>query len=124
MYRQDQYMVDREQNTPTHFLVPLMIQCCPSAVLTAVVRIPATSLPANASEIARQMSFLPPKTSGITFALISGEPKCRTGGRPITEPIMRPLRNRSGTVFIFFRMKDDTISITALTGSGKFLCYD
>jgi hypothetical protein len=70
--------------------VPLMIQCFPSGVLTAVVLSPATSLPANASEMAKQIKRLPDSTSGTTLSRTSGRPKLSTGGRPMTEPLKRP----------------------------------
>lgn len=89
----------------TDFLDPLIVQYFPSSDLTAVVlhrfesenngesftshkthRMPVTSLPANASEIASEMNFLPARTSGTTLAFISAEPKLRTGGRPMTIP--------------------------------------
>ena len=70
--------------------VPLIIQCFPSAVFFAVVLRPDTSLPAKASEIAKQISFSPDNTSGITFALIAGLPKFKTGGRPMTDPDIIP----------------------------------
>lgn len=73
-----------------HFLLPLTIQNLPSSVFFAVVMRPKTSLPACASEIARQMSFLPERTSGTTLALSSSEPKFNTGGRPITVPPSKP----------------------------------
>ena len=71
-----------------YFLVPEITQKSPS--LTAVVCKPPTSLPANASLIAKQINFFPAKTSGTTWALISSEPKLMTGGRPITPPARKP----------------------------------
>lgn len=40
-----------------HFLVPLMVHVLPSSLLVAVVLSPATSEPANASEMASEMTF-------------------------------------------------------------------
>lgn len=71
--------------------VPLIIQCLPSSVLTAVVCKPMTSLPAKASEIARQINFFPERTSGTMRALSSSLPKFKTGGSPITFPPRRPI---------------------------------
>ena len=70
--------------------VPLIIQCFPSFVFLAIVLRPETSLPAKASVMAKQISFLPDNTSGMTFSLIAGLPKFKTGGRPITDPAINP----------------------------------
>lgn len=50
-----------------HFFVPLIIHSFPSSLFTADVCIPITSLPAWASEIARQMNFLPARMSGMIY---------------------------------------------------------
>lgn len=55
--------ITNESHEPT-----LMIQNFPSSVFTASVCNPMTSLPACASEMAKQMNFLPCKTSGTTLA--------------------------------------------------------
>ena len=70
--------------------VPLIIQYFPSAVFFAVVLRPDTSLPAKASEIAKQIGFSPDNTSGMTFALIAELPKFNIGGRPMTDPAINP----------------------------------
>ena len=72
----------------SHFLVPEITHSLPS--LYAYVCMPPTSLPANASLIARQMNFFPAKMSGTILACNSGEPKLRTGGKPITSPANKP----------------------------------
>lgn len=73
-----------------HFFVPLMIQCFPSSVFFAVVLRPCTSLPANASEMAKEINFLPDNTSSETRLRSSGLAKLRTGGKPMTTPPLRP----------------------------------
>lgn len=73
-----------------HFLVPLTIQCFPSAVFVAVVCKPETSDPAKASDTARQINFFPESTSSTTRSLSAGFAKFITGGRPITQPPCKP----------------------------------
>jgi len=57
-----------------------------SGVLTAVVLIPDTSLPACGSVIARQIHLSPLKTGPITFYYISLSPYLMIGGSPIVFP--------------------------------------
>lgn len=75
-----------EEKENTYFLVPLIVQNVPSTLLVAVHLSPATSLPANASEIASEMNFFPDMISGTILALRAGDPKFRIGGKPITIP--------------------------------------
>ncbi len=63
----------------------------PSAFLVAVVFRLDTSLPANASLIAKHISFFPVKTSGTTLALTLEDPKLSTGGRPMVPPLKKPI---------------------------------
>lgn len=79
-----------ERNATHHFFVPLMTQCFPSDVFSALHLRPETSDPAKASEIARAMNFSPRRTAGTTSALRASDPKLRMGGRPITFPPPRP----------------------------------
>jgi len=66
----------------THFLVPVTTHSSPS--LTATVRTPATSLPANASVMASALYFFPPRISATYRDWISCDPKLRMGGRAMT----------------------------------------
>ena len=61
-----------------------MLGIIPSGVLVAVVLMPATSLPAKASVIARQIFFSPEKTSLAIFAFHdSSLANCKTADREI-----------------------------------------
>lgn len=109
-----------------HFFVPLMIQCLPSGVLIARVRIPETSLPENASVTARHKIFFPESASGMTLALRAGEPKWTIGGRPMSVPLSRPAReawsvNRNLGLLSSGRR---TITITTLSVPGQFLVHN
>lgn len=50
------YNAGEEREKIRYFLDPVTMKCFPSGVFLAVVRNPATSLPANASEMANEMS--------------------------------------------------------------------
>ena len=103
---------------------PLIIHDFPSSDFTAVVCKPITSLPAWASEMAKQMNFFPLRMSGTTLALTSSLPKLRTGGRPITFPARRPSIQRQ--LRIYSKLKNScerTITIASETTPRKFLSY-
>lgn len=69
-----------------HFLVPFIIQCLPSSDLVAVVLKPATSEPAKASEMAKEIYLSPLRTPGMTFFCIEGWPKSDWGEEMILVP--------------------------------------
>lgn len=65
-------------------------QVLPSLLFVAVHFRPATSDPANASEMARAMYFCPEKTSSRILDRRGSLAKLSTGGRPMTMPDCRP----------------------------------
>lgn len=67
-------------NDKAHTYVPVTTQ--PSFTLLAIHFNPATSLPAKASEIAKQNSFFPENTSGRILFLNAGFAKFMIGGSP------------------------------------------
>lgn len=72
-----------------HFLVPLMIYVFPSLLLTAVVSILATSLPAPGSVMAMQALFFPVNRSGKNLFCNSLLPNLYNGGTPNAIPVVR-----------------------------------
>ena len=87
-----------------HFFVPFTMKCFPSLLLTAVVAMLLTSLPAPGSVMAIHILFLPVIRSGTKRSWSCWLPNLMMGGRPNAIPVvtapegpMDPVRAISST---------------------------